>query len=81
MNTVSAIRSHSRTSVRSGKWFSENRDRVRPRAEGSIFRFTYIVFPMSLNNAPGLQILIASSKHCRAVRIRLRDSSSTRPTG
>ena len=42
---------------------------------------THITLPMSRKRAPGLQILMASSRHLRAVRITRNESSSTRPTG
>lgn len=42
---------------------------------------TYITFPMSLKRAPGLQILIASSRHFLVTRISLSESLSMAPTG
>ena len=42
---------------------------------------TYITFPISLQRAPGLQILIAASRHSRVTRISFSDSASIFPTG
>ena len=42
---------------------------------------THIVLPRSRKSAPGLQSLIDSSRHLRAVRMSRCESSSTRPTG
>src|SRR5712672_1710978 len=41
----------------------------------------YMALPKSRNKAPGLQSLIALSKHSRVVRMSFCDSSSIRPTG
>lgn len=40
----------------------------------------HMVFPISLIKAPGLQSLMASSRHSRVVRISFLDSSSISPT-
>lgn len=44
-------------------------------------RVTDMAFPKSRKSAPGLQILIASSRLSRVVRMSLFDSSSISPTG
>lgn len=42
---------------------------------------THIVFPISLNNAPGLHIAIAASNASLVVRINRFESSDISPTG
>ena len=42
---------------------------------------TNMTLPISRKSAPGLQILIASSRHLRVVRMSFFDSSSISPTG
>lgn len=41
----------------------------------------HITLPMSRSKAPGLHILMASSRDSRVVRISLAESSSISPTG
>lgn len=49
--------------------------------EGSRNDQTNMTLPTSRKSAPGLQILIASSRHLRVVRMSFFDSSSISPTG
>lgn len=56
------------------------REMVR-RARAARIRTTSIILPISLNNAPGLHIAIALSRHSRDVRMSFADSSSIWPTG
>ena len=79
VNAVASVSSYNGTPVRTGNWLSEHETvemRLRKRGEQ-----THMTFPMSLNKAPGLHNLMASSRQSRVVRINFRDSSSTLPTG
>ena len=53
----------------------------REKRRGQERRDTNITLPMSRNSVPGLQILIASSRARRVVRMRRSESSSILPTG
>lgn len=78
INSVSGIRSDRRAAVCPCNWFAGISQC------GSAHRFqcyTHMTFPISRISAPGLQILIDSSRHFLAVRISRSESSSIRPTG
>lgn len=81
IDAVPRIRSHGCTTIRTCNGFSnllEISQRVMDKL--SICK-TCMTFPMSRNKAPGLHILIDSSKQLRAVRISFLESSSISPTG
>jgi hypothetical protein len=80
INSVSSVRSDRRAAICPSNGFAGN----GLRQFGSPHRFqsfTHMIFPISRISAPGLQILIDSSRHFLAVRISRSESSSIRPTG
>lgn len=81
MDTVSTICSHSRTSMSPCQRLTKARRLTLCKKKRGGDKRACIILPISLNRAPGLHILIDSSRQMRAVRISFSDSSSTRPTG
>lgn len=89
VNPVACIRPHDGAPVRARDGLTAptqppsriNESRDAHAGPLDVVAWTYIVFPRSRKRKPGLQSLIASSKHSLAVRINFCESSSIRPTG
>ena len=79
MDTVGDDGPHDGVSVRSCDGFTTMV--VIRSTEESRNKETNMTLPISRKSAPGLQILMASSRHSRVVRMSFLDSSSISPTG
>jgi hypothetical protein len=82
---MTSILSYDTTSICLCDWFSGKNKVIRevgmPQKSHIKGYATYIVFPMSLNSAPGLQMAIAASSASLVVLIKRWESSSISPTG
>lgn len=80
IDSVSSVCPDRRAAVRPSNRFTRDCGGRFVDPRGFYFR-THMTFPISRISAPGLQILIDSSRHFLAVRMSRCESSSIRPTG
>lgn len=82
VDSMTSIRSHDRTAIRTGDRFAtKQRTLVRRKASNEPPNLSYMIFPMSRMRKPGLQRLMDSSRHSLVVRRSFFESSSIWPTG